>query len=249
MNGTANTKNIYARPPIVEAIIDIRSDDLISSDVLNQCVQLLSSDYPNTSPINDISVDVNIQSPHHQPIYMHEVVGYRMSSHSNEIVVIQKRGFTISQVSEYQGWDIFKNNASIAFQHFLEATQISSINRLALRYVNKVSIPESRFRIEDYFNLTYKIPEQLSSDISGIFMQLQVPMPEIDETALCVINFLSTTPDVENTSAIVLDFDLFIQKKMFLNAFNLFELLDKFRDKKNELFEMCITDKTRELFR
>ena len=122
-----------------------------------------------------------------------------------------------------------------------------SVGRVATRYVNKVNIPEREFDLAKYFNLTPGIPAGVGDELTGYFMQVQIPLKQIDAGAQSIVNFGISRSNVLGHVTVLLDFDLSLQAPLEVSGDEVWKLLDAFRDKKNEMFEACITDATRRL--
>ena len=76
-------------------------------------------------------------------------------------------------------------------------------------------------------------------------MQLNIPQPDID--AMLTLNQAQVAPAQPNTTALVLDIDLYREKNIPQDEEAIWELFANLRHRKNKIFEMCITDVAREL--
>ncbi len=56
-------------------------------------------------------------------------------------------------------------------------------------------------------------------------------------------------PQVPGTTSLVFDLDLYRTEQLPQDEDGLWNLLERFRDEKDAIFEACITDKTRELIK
>jgi uncharacterized protein (TIGR04255 family) len=64
---------------------------------------------------------------------------------------------------------------------------------------------------------------------------------------MAVTNFAMTNSDSPENVTIVLDFDLFCTTNFDPHSSEIWDTLNLFRDRKNDLFEACITDEVRSL--
>ena len=69
----------------------------------------------------------------------------------------------------------------------------------------------------------------------------------MDLNALLVLNEALMPPPDPNVVSVLLDIDLFCEEPLPDNEDGLWALFEEMRDRKNQIFEACITDKTREL--
>jgi uncharacterized protein (TIGR04255 family) len=131
----------------------------------------------------------------------------------------------------------------------VEFVKPEAVTRIALRYINRIYIPQTVYELSDYFRLYPQIPEKIPQDINGFFMQFQMPQKDLAANALAVINLASAQMREDGAQSVALDIDLFTACELEPSSEEIFSLLEIIRTRKNELFEACITDKSRELFR
>jgi uncharacterized protein (TIGR04255 family) len=245
----STSNHCYARPPVVEAIIDLHLafDTPPSPDSYKACIDRLSADFPLHTPINTVKVGVNTSESN--ATYEQNQVGYRLSSDTNSRVLqLKNNAFTVSQLPPYPGWSDFFEMAKLSWTAYLEAFKPIKVTRVAVRFINKVVIPAGRVELEDYFNLGYKIPNNIQQDTVAFLLQLALPQQDI-EGVVCNLNFVQTPSEKPDTVSLVLDLDLYKSGEFDPSSDDVLGLISKMRTRKNEIFESCITDKTRELFK
>ena len=97
-----------------------------------------------------------------------------------------------------------------------------------------------------YFRTSPEISPDLPQRLMSFFMQLRIPQDDLETQAL--INQTAMPPPRDGIVAILLDIDLFRESDLPKDETGLWNLFEKLHVRKNEVFEACITDKTRELF-
>lgn len=238
----------YSHAPITEAIIDIQC-------IATQGVKGL--DKVNSDEVSYTSVEKLFEAqgemrwgPDANAVATAstEPIGFLFRS-TDGLHIYQARanGFTFSRLAEYPSWGEVSTEARRLWDKYRTIATPSSITRIALRYVNRLDLP---LPLRD-FSLYLRTSPQLSSDLpqglSGYFMQLQLPMPNIQGT--CIINQTIIAPPVKpNTVPVVLDIDVFRTLDLPTNEAQLWEQLGQLRHEKNRIFEACITDEARRLF-
>ena len=120
-----------------------------------------------------------------------------------------------------------------------------SVTRAALRYINRLDLPLPLKDFKDYLRTVPEVSPSLPQGLSGFFMQLHIPQEDLD--ALAVINETIVPPRKPDTVSVILDIDLFKEKNLGLDE--AWSMFDRFHVRKNEIFEGCITDRARELFK
>ena len=77
-------------------------------------------------------------------------------------------------------------------------------------------------------------------------MQLTIPHPDIECVAL--LNQALIEPRQPGLASIILDIDLFRQENVPQDEKEMWDFFEVLHDRKNDVFEACLTDKARELF-
>ena len=65
---------------------------------------------------------------------------------------------------------------------------------------------------------------------------------------MLLITETSVQPAAPNVISTILDIDVFVQRDM-LDESGAWEIIDRLRERKNEVFEACITDRVRDLIK
>lgn len=238
----------YPHAPITEAVIDIQVTASVSVDQLAKAVTG-ESDYPTVEKLHAASgAMVFGPEANTSATAKTELVGYLCRSTDGlQIYQARRNGFTFSRLAEYTSWAEISGEARRLWAKYRSIATPTDITRIALRYVNRLDIP---LPLQDFFIYLRTAP-QLSPDLpqglSGYFMQLQLPVPDIQ--GACVINQTIIEPPAKpNTVAVVLDIDVFRISDVATDETHLWEQLEQLRHEKNRIFESCITDEARRLF-
>lgn len=243
--------NRYPKAPIVEAVIDIhvRFETEATLELFDGFQQAVADRFPTKLFINQVQVGMAADADHVHVQSGQTKTGLRLQSVQNDRVLqIQKHSFTFSHLPPYSDWDTFRREARELWTVFLEQCRPVEISRVAVRFVNRIVIPHERIELEDYFNLYPKFPLGIPQDVSGMFMQFLMPQPDLDSGALAVINMAIEPPATPQAMGVLLDFDVYCQTSFPPGGEDVWNYLDRLRERKNLLFEASITDMTRGLF-
>lgn len=242
----------YKNAPITEAVIEIRIQppESFGPDTLRNLAESFKADFPKTAPMRLVQMGVAAQAQPDEPLSFsssHGVVGYRLSkANDSRVLQIRRDGLAYSHLAPYTEWATFKAEAQPLWAKYRTAIPGAKLVRCALRYINRVDIPETKIEVYDYFKLYTKIPEQLpQQDVIGAALSLQ--MPQLDLECMAIINQALVDPVKPGHISIILDIDVFRQSIETWQDSEVWTFLDKLRDRKNEIFESCITDRTRKL--
>ena len=245
-----NDQTRYDNAPITEAIIDIRVEPCqeLSLDALRSLCDKGVAQYPKIEPtfeargMMQVRPGVSASASAHQ-----KQTGFRcISDDQANICQMRLDGFTYSRLAPYESWEPFRDEAKRMWQDYRQVAAPREINRLAVRYINRIDIPHPSVELKDYFRTSPEVSPDLPQQLAGFFMQLRLPQDDI--SAELLINQTIVPPSQEETTSVILDLDLFRAESVPQAEVGIWDFFESLHLRKNAVFESCITDKTRELF-
>lgn len=244
----------YARPPITEAVIAITFDELIGAADLADVQTKFAQHYPNAQRVAGLNVHVNIEvgpdNRQHARTAVDEQPGYRRATADlTEILVMMPPCFIVSQLAPYPGWDAFIERFSRDWRVWKRHMHHRSIKQIGVRYINRLDIPTSGLDfvpIDDFLNVSPRMPDMLGP-VSAFGAQARVDLPDIG-CNLALNSGAIPSPMLE-TASFLIDLDITTAGTPPQSDEDIHALLDRVRGAKNAIFEACITDQARALFR
>ena len=241
----------YKKAPIKEAIIDFRASlpEEISLEKLSNIGSIVRDDFPKVEPFYR-----GIGALHYQPGESFKVdtseqqIGFWFRSEDNlQTFQVTLEGFAFNRLAPYESWEVFSGDAKRLWEVYKEVCRPTYVTRAAIRYINQINIPANQLiELKDYLRTVPEVSPDLSQNaLQTFFMQLQIPQKDLN--CMLIINQAIAQPVNPDFVTIVFDLDLFRQEDWKSNSEEIWRFLDKLRDRKNEVFEASITDKTREL--
>ncbi len=235
----------YNKAPIIEASIDLRVILPERTD-LSKVNKLIKNDYPREEAIDNNTTTIRLEKQHTTVSTAHQNIGYKLSAADGKFIAqIKNNGFTFNILENYKNWEDFHAEANRIWKIYCEELAPIRVSRVALRYINRIDIPASKFNLEEYFNTYPHVFKNNTADLSALFMQVQIPQ---SEGGIAILNQTATNPPSPGYTSILLDIDVFDLKNFKPNDKELWERIELLRKQKNIIFEESITDKTRELF-
>jgi uncharacterized protein (TIGR04255 family) len=238
----------YAKAPITEAIIEFRvqqAPGLTVGDLL-RCHVSEEQTYPDRKELKltvgqfevGSGLSASATSQH---------VGFLFTS-KDQKYVYQARldGFSVSRMAPYESWEPFRNEARRLWNVYQQAIKPVLVERIALRYINRLDLPGPRVELKDYLCTSPEIARGLPQSLDGFFMNLQIPVQDIRSRLL--VNETIIQPSNPEIVSVILDIDLFRTEDLPQEDEGIWHLLETLRLRKDEFFEACITDRARELF-
>lgn len=238
----------YARPPIIEAVMDIRiqpRDDFNVEDL-----RALAAQVPTAfSKINDqlsITAAITIGSPANRSITPEKSGFQFVAEERRRLFQAQKDGWSFNKLAPYEGWDDFCAEGRGLWTTYRALAQPKDITRVAVRYVNCLDLPQPFDDFKQYILTVPDVAPQLPQALSNFFMQVHIPRPDI--TSLVVLNVGMVPPTTQDVCSVLLDIDVFRDFSVPQHDEEIWEFFSVLRKAKNDAFEACITDAMRERF-
>jgi uncharacterized protein (TIGR04255 family) len=238
----------YENAPITEALIDIRVELPATTkglQALESVHDRVKDRYPGKSKRIYLSGQFSAgdevgASASQTPM------GFAFNSEDGKPIFQARRdGFTFSRLRPYGSWPELRDEARRLWDIYGEIVNPEKITRVAVRYINQIDVPFSAIDYKDYFRTTPEVSPDLPQALSGFFMQLQ--FPQTDFEGLLILTQTAVPSPNPDSSSVILDLDVFKETDM-ASAEDVWEMLELLRNRKNQFFEGCITEKTRALF-
>jgi uncharacterized protein (TIGR04255 family) len=244
----------YPKAPITEALIDIRvtlPGEITVADLarVNIGEEIGYSQRRNRFAIEgQIAIGEQAIGEQVGTATRQTHVGYDfLSGDERQIVQVRLDGFTFSRLAPYDCWETFRKEARRLWELYRAVVEPVSVTRVAVRYINRLDLPLPLEDFKDYLRTVPEVSPDLPQGLSGLLMQLAIPQEDLG-AVLLLNEALLPSPDPDTVS-ILLDIDLFRELETSIDEEELWPILDQFRIRKNDVFEACITERTRELFR
>lgn len=238
----------YANAPIREALIDIRVELLPGTELssLDEADELIRVDYPTRSEMKLFQGEISLIGQASASAKQ-EIIGYRFSARDGkQVVQTRLDGFTFSRLTPYEHWEALRDEAKKLWRIYQGVARPQKITRIAVRYINQIDIPLPMRDFKDFFRTFPDVSEDLPQELGGFLMQLQIPQEDFD--GMLVLTEALVPPARPNVASVVLDIDVFKISDNLGSGDDAWSFLELLRERKNEIFEGCITDKARELF-
>jgi uncharacterized protein (TIGR04255 family) len=237
-------QKLYSRAPITEALIELQVEPSTTLAILADIQSHLEGDYPTRQDFSLLQGQMVAGSE-----VSSTPIGYRfLSADQKQIVLARLDSFTFSRLSPYDCWGSFRKETQRLWEVYQSLTNPKAITRLAVRYVNQLDLP---LPLEDFKEYLQTVPEVsptlFPQGLSGYFMQLQVPQE--NPGGMLILNEAIVPPSNPDVVSVLLDIELSQMGNLRNNEVEIWDCLEKLRTRKNQVFESCITDKTRELIR
>ena len=239
----------YRRPPITEAVIEIRFSEAVSDQQLHKVSHAFARHYPGEQILVNAEVQLNVGDLVSAPTaqWVPGRQSYRRASLSEaELAIIAPTSLIVSQLPDYPGWDAFSERFGRDWALWKREVGYRKIARVGVRYINRLDLPVEGAVVDEdrYLNLYPRTPDALGPSQS---YGIQVSFRSEPVSGSIVINSGIVPSPLEGRLSIMLDIDVSRELDLPQKDDDLQILLRNFRAEKNRVFEACIIREHRDV--
>jgi uncharacterized protein (TIGR04255 family) len=244
-----DSESHYSKAPITEAILDIQVEaaEGLTLVSLAGCQHPVLAEYPTKRELKAAFARFEM-GPQWAASATSQELGFAyISADGKQLFQVRMDGFTANRLAPYSKWETFSQEARRLWNIYREAAKPARITRIALRYINRIDIPTSPIELKDYFNTSPEVAEGLPQPMAGFFMQVLLSLEDVKSSVSIVETIVE--PAQPGSVSVVLDLDFSRTVEIPGTEEELWNLFEVLREKKNAVFNTCITEKTKELIR
>lgn len=241
----------YPKPPVVEAICEFRFkknelewDWTIPGLIYNQ----IKESFPIKRTQNQHDVGFEVPDGDASPM-VHAQVTRRMQFVSQDEKSLVQAGphlLSINHLAPYPGWPEFSKLIKRILDVYRDVAQSTELERIGLRYINRLEIPEAKVTLEDYISAVPSVPEGIPDNLIRWGQRIDIPYPT--ENGILMLQTASLNPQNQGRIVFLLDIDFKTINAADLSQTMAIAWVDKAHRILETAFEASITDKTRSLF-
>jgi uncharacterized protein (TIGR04255 family) len=243
-----------ARAPIAEAVIEMRARAEVpweESAVRSRLVPLLP-DYPQMQSQREFEHELQV-GPGQEPVQRHRDLGWKglrfESADHIHIVQFNRDGFVFSRLRPYDHWEQFHGEAIRLWNIYRDIAHPSGIQRLGLRFINRIELPLDGPRPDDYLHMPAEVLKGLPLSRAGFFHRDVLGVPGYPY----IVTIVRTVQPIQAAGSkgfgLLLDIDVFSTEPFELREELLTQRLAEMRWLKNKAFFGSITEQALESFR
>lgn len=175
----------------------------------------------------------------------HDLRGYMFRS-EDKLTIVQFKvdGFTFNRLRPYTSWNSVWPQALELWRKYREIALPVAITRMALRYINHITLPSKPFELEEILTCPPPVPKQLGAAIARFTTRVTIQAPS-GRLAAHILQAIEPKPDHEGVT-LILDIDAFRQAELLLEEDDLEarieETFGELREFKNEIFFASLSE-------
>lgn len=237
--------------PIKEAIVDFRFSLPASfqPDRLREARERLAKDYPQMFEHKGMATQFEFQGgvpkePRTHDLGFQEIL-LRTEDQKN-VAQFRVNGFTFNRLQPYTRWEKILPEALRLWAIYVDLAGPQKVTRVALRYINHMTLPRPEVELDDYMTTAPKLPPSVPQILSSFTSRVVMQHPEPPMTANVVqaLEVGVQTP----APTLLFDIDVYRTGDFEVNAVAMEQLLGELRHYKNAIFFESLTESFVETF-
>ncbi len=242
----------YAKPPLVEAVCEFRFSDDTKWDltVAGLLYEKVRNSFPNKEQRLFQQLEVAQSLEGFQQKQKTEERALFFNKDRTAFIQVGARMLAINCLRPYPEWPGFRGYINHGFTALKEIVDVRGVNRLGLRYINRIEIPnDSDQGITDlgvYFDCRPFLGSRLPQDMAGFILGVLLPFEAGRDN--CKIVLTGTLPEQPNHQAFSLDIDYSTITVLAVPPDKIGEWIEAAHRNLESAFEGCINDPLRVLF-
>jgi len=243
----------YKKPPIIEAVCQIKFDDTFSWDhtIPGMLYERLSKSYPKKSRRSIQEARINQEGNEiKQDIYIIDGSLF-MSDDNRDTVFIAPGVLAVSRLAPYHSWQQFKPKIANTISELTEIiSETPRVQNIILQYINHIKIPQENVELDEYFAFRPYVGPDLPQKLLSFFLGCL-----FDASDNCQLRVELAPPppgqaEDQTLKHVVLRLVLSCQSlnPVLFSKEDILGWIDTAHCRVVETFEGCITDSLRAIF-
>jgi len=238
----------YKNPPVVEALCEFRFDpgspwDLAIPGLVYEKVQ---GEFPKRRQAKVFEASIS-GGPEGIEQQVKTTDRMQFLRHDEKALIqVGPNLLAVNHLKPYPSWQEFLPLIQQGFDAYFAAANPKSIQRIGLRYINRIEIAGERVELADYFEFRPFVGPRLPQDYGPFVVGIQIPFE--DSRDLLRLQLESATVETPGTVAVMLDLDYFLAQPGGVSQDDVFKWTEIAHAHVEEVFEACITDRLRQVF-
>lgn len=249
---TTEQFELLPRAPIVEAVIQVLARPEIPWDenAISAILRPKLSEFETCASRSNVQQQVTLGSGR-PPTVSESNLGWHglMCQSKDKRAQFARDGFLFSRLQPYESWAQFFGDAMRLWKIYQETARPLEMQRIGLRFINKIQLPPRSVDFEKYIQPYPEAPYKLELPFVNFFHQDTLDVPEYPYAIMITRTIVPSTNVQVEGIGLVVDIDAFTKMPLEIKEGVLEQRLAELRWLKNKAFFGSITEETLKLFR
>jgi uncharacterized protein (TIGR04255 family) len=239
----------YAKPPIVEAVVELRvSGGKPWKELEASLLAAFKPGYPGAQrQVNAFLVQTKWQNESIETSSRKDFLKWLLPDAKGlQLVGLGPGVFSLHVLAPYPGWAVFRPAVDRAFAQYCEVAKPEAVTEVGVRYIDQILLPAGG-RLDDYFKAT---PPRLPSQPDGVTaFQITTESQDTATNTTSLLTLASGPQTAEGLRVVIYDLNLTRGFPTPIALAGWPENVEMLHKRQRDIFEESITDNTRELFK
>jgi uncharacterized protein (TIGR04255 family) len=239
----------YPKPPITEAVIALHFSAPLDDKAIEALATKHKERFPRIEDMMEVSASFNVQTGF--ATSTSKKVGRKFQTADGTCSVIILNGqFAVSHRAPYRGWEALVDDVQRLWGVVTKKTKQKSITHVSTRYINRVDVPVNNkggVDLHDYFRAGLSLPP-FSQVLALESFNLSCALTDSHNVHKFVLNLGAIQSPLIDYLSFLIDIDCVTIDQTPKKDADIWKIVGSLRQCKNDMFESCITDRTRALF-
>lgn len=237
----------YEHPPIIEAIAEFHFaphtpwDGVMPGLIYDQ----VKAVFPKRRDAQAVFLNVRRTTREAQLRPIERIQFLQADEHI--LMQIGPQFLSINHRAPYSSWDAWLPIIRQAFTAYTDVIETPFIERLSLRYLNRLLIPELSFDPKEYVTFYPSLGAGMPQEFSQFIVGIQVPYQDVDDSLKIELSSAASPDATKSALHLDLQYSFFQEGDMAFDH-DISSWLSVAHQRIEDSFEACVTEKMRSLF-
>jgi uncharacterized protein (TIGR04255 family) len=239
----------YVNPPLVEIACEFRFKVADQNDltVPGRFYEQIKPDYPIKEELQEFSVGFEFGKKEVQQKVRTKILGMQYKTQDGlDIIRVAPNLVSAHRLAPYPTWEGFFPRVKRSLQTFRGIVQPTGLERVGLRYIDRIEVPRTSFKLTEYIKFRPETPDGIGLQMSRFFMRVEFPFHDGRDVLALMVHNPAGSP--AGKTWIVLDWDYVMVKPETFGLDGIPSWLEEAHAEIDRVFEATITDSSRALF-
>lgn len=250
-------RRVYEKPPIIEALCEFyfSSNQPWDWTIPGLIYAKVGSEFPTKRQFNPLQVELRAET---KGTSVQNVVGsvdrmQFLSQDESALIQVGPDFMSVHHLKPYSNWETFKQMISRSLMVYQQVASPQKITRIALRYINRIEIPEKmidpeqRIELGDFLLAAPSVPKDVPQVFSTWVQRVEIPFKHAN--GLLALQSGSIHEEGQRDVAFLLDLAFLALQPELVRLDSAMEWVERAHEEIESTFESCITPNTRRLFK
>lgn len=210
----------YPNPTITEAVCDIHFRLSPTKEwkpsLPGELFKHIQNEYPEMEPVVEMALQFEFGPLGTGTKFLPQRPKARFKHGSRPLILqLSENALSISVLAPYQGWKAMRDDALAAWQQVEKVLYPEVIERIGLRYINRIEKDTHQDRLGDWLLETDYISKAVLSSQPGFLLRVET---HLDAENMLILTIGDTQANLEGEhEAIIFDIDRIVEREIVLS--------------------------------